>query len=198
MQDVSTVGQPYLLTKLWERRGAPCGIEGDVEKDDFYWMICSAWHIEKRCLIRYVGFLELWAEQERQWEEEHPDALKEVEGHVESVSKALAIARRNISYLIWFMLDAKTKLKEPANTEAKKVRFQEDITERPTRKPEAFRRRSERYVHGEWAPDADKKWLNTSFCYKIRYGTLEFEVAMDEMWEGKTPMAMLSEHYAAQ
>jgi hypothetical protein len=184
------------LTELWESKGSPlCPEEA---KDAHYWKICVVWRTEKVCLVKYVGCLEKWADQERQWEDEHPGALDETKASIKSASEALDIARRTTPYVDWMDEDAEPERQRRDGVGGRKVRFQEDIVERPHRDYETFRRTSAKYSPGHWALSSLGEYQDTSFCYRTYPGPPEREKLLDEQWERNQKGMAESQHCPVQ
>ncbi|KAF2254662.1 hypothetical protein BU26DRAFT_143163 [Trematosphaeria pertusa] len=167
------------VTKLWDKRGGPAPEAS--EKNEFYYQICQAWHAEKACFAKYAHFLDLWAENERQWELENPGLLGTAAVEVKSAGAALGFARRNTPYLQWLDSDAEMGAKTTTTGSQKNVRFVEGIVEWPKRGIECFRRSSTQYSQGRWAAPFGQTWSDTSFFASQTHGNSTLDVSGEDI-----------------
>jgi hypothetical protein len=98
-----------------------------------YWRACRTWHIVKVDLIRLVGILETWAEQEKEWDDANPGRPDTTSYDIKSSSLAVEIARHSTPFLEWLPFEKKLK-----RSGGKSVRFEDDIVEWPKREQEGF------------------------------------------------------------
>jgi hypothetical protein len=142
------------------------------------------WYAEKLSLVKYVRFLELWAERESNWEQRNPGRIETVNSDtsIQSASKALRIARRETPYLDWMETDEEPQVRT-APKKVRKVQFAEDVVERPKRSNEAFRRASAEYRPGMWSAGEGGEWFDTSFVLEPRYGDWTFDEDLDDEWQ---------------
>ncbi|KAF2642969.1 hypothetical protein P280DRAFT_547213 [Massarina eburnea CBS 473.64] len=169
------------MTEIWERRGGPYL---HPEKDPGYYQACQAWHMHRASLAKYVYFLEIWSEQEKAWDAEHPNITLLLNPDVQSATKAIQLARKGTPYLQWRDSDAEVESKRPGFSHRRTVSFEEPTVEKVMRRPENFARASTLYQPGVWAPVCGCEYWNTSFQCVEEYGTPEFDEVLDRMWEG--------------
>jgi hypothetical protein len=186
------------VTKLWEQRGGrwalsetdPQTPESTPEEVQFwalFWKTHDVWYAGKLSLVKYVRFLELWAEREATWESQNPGKIEtvNVDTTIQSASKALRIARQETPYLDWTETDDEPQvhIRTTPKKEVRKVQFADDVVERPKRSNETFRRSSPNYYPGVWSAEEGGEWFDTSFAHELKYGDWAFDEDLDEEWE---------------
>jgi hypothetical protein len=130
--------------------------------------------------------VELWAEQEQEWEVKNPGVIESLKKRWDicTAQEALAVARKNIPYTEWMDNETNfTTRADQAKRPRKSVSWSPGTEDSPKRKLEAFQRSHGSYKPGNWASKEGAAWLNTSFFTDARFGTPEFDKAMDGLWD---------------
>ncbi|PSN69868.1 hypothetical protein BS50DRAFT_631838 [Corynespora cassiicola Philippines] len=149
------------LEKAWNANGGPTSAL--AKNANLHWKIAKAWVPFKRELVSYTTYLETWAERELVWEVNNPGRADEAGLDIKSSSAALRFARTNTPYLE--LLDSDSEIKKSASVTkiSKKVKFEEDILDAPSRKLELFKRTSPLYSPGRWA-SSEEDSIDDSFA----------------------------------
>jgi len=154
-------------------------------RPSYYARKCAlqAYHTERLVFQTHTESLEILAEKETKWEDEHATVLRGL-GYT-SARKALATVWDGLPFLERH--DAEDDGPRCAHLRGrvtKNVKFSKDVVERPTRHGHCFERSHWRYTAGTWAAPEGQPWLDTSFWRAAMYGTPEYDEQLDEAWEG--------------
>jgi hypothetical protein len=130
----------------------------------------------------HIDRLQLLADRETKWEEEHPEVLRGL-GYTDA-REALATAMNEMPYLDWReSVDGTSVCPHAQVAKAKRARFADDVVEQPVRHKHCFARSHWRYAAGRWCASGGEAWLDTSFWREVGFGTPEHEAALDKMWD---------------
>jgi hypothetical protein len=141
-----------------------------------------AYYAERLVFQHHIDRLQIMAERETKWEEEHPKVLRGC-GYTDA-RRSLATIWNDMPFLDWRESDDGMPMWTRARiAKAKRARFAEDVAERPVRHKHCFARSHWRYTAGRWCAANGERWLDTSFWREAGYGTPEHEAVLDNVWD---------------